>query len=133
MLRWIITIFFSCTFPALSGYGVKRTGEPAWKPAPYEILSGHQAVSITKFANLFSGGKNSIVKLAPELIGLKGVKFPIKNGLLDPISVSLRFPNDTRLLVGLFRDSAMPDDKGTFSSIKSVSYTHLTLPTILRV
>jgi hypothetical protein len=122
MVRFLITIFFSCALLSLLGNEGKRISDDvqsAWKPAAYEVIGDYKTVSITQFANVFSSGKNNIVKLAPELTGLTGVRFPVaKGGLFEAISFTLRFVSNTRLLVGLFRDSARREDTRTLASIK---------------
>jgi hypothetical protein len=90
---------------------VRKIHLSAWKPAVYQVIGrDYKNFTVKEFSYVYSGGKNSIAKLAPELIGLQGVKFPInQTGSLNEISISLKFSSDSKLLVGIFRDSA--DDK----------------------
>ena len=123
IFRFLFTIFFSCQFfigkSSIGQRNLQDAKSSSWKPASYEVLGNYQSYTVTEFANVFSGGKNSIARIAPELGGLKGIKFPVNNqGLFDAISLKLKFSSRTRILVGIFRDSAKQNGSTVLSSLQ---------------
>ncbi len=78
--------------------GHAKNFENPWKPVPYSLAdSNYQCYTLTQYAQVFSGTKHNIMKLAPELEGLKGVKRPLKMG--KPLK--LTFEEPVQLLIGV--------------------------------
>ncbi len=82
-----------------------------WKPASFEVVkSNYKTFKTTQYAHVFSGSKNNIVRLAPELEGLTGVTLPLgqyKNGTNAPLK--LKFKENAQLLVGIFQEKENKD------------------------
>jgi hypothetical protein len=63
-------------FIAKGHVAAERNAEPG-KEGSFRILTpGYTTFKTGAFVNIFSGRKNSIVKIAPELIGLTGIRLP---------------------------------------------------------
>ncbi|GEL10507.1 hypothetical protein SAMN05192550_0454 [Flavobacterium glycines] len=79
-----------------------------WQPASFEVVkSNYKTFKTTQYAHVFSGSKNNIVRLAPELEGLTGVTLPLdqyKNGTNAPLK--LKFKEDAIVFVGTFQDKS---------------------------
>lgn len=72
-----------------------------WSEASFEILTnGYEQFSVTEFAYVVAGGKNCIVKLAPELKGLTGIKFSTDQRRSEPLIV--RFKSSVKVVIGFF-------------------------------
>lgn len=96
---------------SLHGKGIQPVVQP-WKASSFEILSpGYEAYKIEQFAYLFQGKKHSIVKLAPELTGLTGVRVSSKgerpNAGEGP---KLKFPGPVIVLTGRFHTGETEKD-----------------------
>ena len=86
-----------------------------WKKSTFEVLTpGIQEFTTSRFGNVFSGMKNSIVRVAPEIDGLTGIRIPNGQG---PNTIDIKFDGPSRLLVGIFRDSANDNSKYVLNSI----------------
>ncbi len=76
------------------------------KAASYEVVkSNFKTFQTTKYAHVFSNSKNNIVRLAPELEGLKGIELPLesyKSGTNAPLK--LKFRENAQLLIGVFQE-----------------------------
>ncbi|MDB5247137.1 MAG: hypothetical protein JWQ40_1531 [Segetibacter sp.] len=90
-------------------HGTKKL--PAlWRQASFKILSPvYKTFKTAEFANVFLSKKNSIVKIAPEINGLTGIKgyYNGKPGF-QPEPLKIHFSRPVRLLVGISRDSSNP-------------------------
>ena len=78
-----------------------------WSKVFFEIVSdGYEQFPVSEFEYVFSGKKNCIIKLAPELKGLTGVKD--RAGHDEPSSVqrvTLKFRSPVKVVIGIFRSS----------------------------
>lgn len=91
-----------------------------WKEASFEIITpGYKTFKTSKFANVFVAQKNCIVRVAPELEGLTGIKLAVTNGAVTANDLKVRFSKPVKLLVGIFRDSAKPFN----TDLSSVNFT----------
>lgn len=120
-LRFYFIIFLICRFFAAFPGEAKlhQTNFAPWKSSDFEIIGDFTPVLLTSFANVFSGSKNSITRLAPELEGLKGIKFPLNvNSSFDTLTVTLKFDKGTQLLIGIFNDSTNSSVKDVLSAIQ---------------
>ena len=79
-----------------------------WAAAPFDVLSsGHPTFLTADVGHVFTGRKNCIVRVAPELQGLKGVKLPAalyEKGSYAPLK--LRFKEPVKVLLGFFKDNS---------------------------
>ncbi len=80
---------------------------PAWKPADFEIFSpgGYTTFQAADLGHPFKGRKNSVVRIAPEINGLTGVKLPAgqyEKGVEEPLK--LKFQEPVKVLIGIFQD-----------------------------
>ena len=77
----------------------------AWKPVSFEVINDYKTFTTTQYAHVFSGSKHNIVKLAPELEGLKGVELPLniyKNRINGPLK--LKFKEPVKVIIGVFQE-----------------------------
>ncbi len=73
-----------------------------WKEAPFEIITpGVATFKTSELGHIYPGQKNCIVRVAPEINGLTGIKVPILN---QP--VSLKFKEPVKVLLGVFHEAA---------------------------
>lgn len=83
----------------------------SWKAASFEVVkSNYKIFKTTQYAHVFSNSKNNIVRLAPELEGLKGIQLPMatyKKGTNAPLK--LKFKENAQLLVGIFQEKDNKD------------------------
>lgn len=115
-----LVLCFCCSLSIIvSAQGGNKSGESkSWKAAPFSVQSNsYKTVSLTPFANVFLGSKNSITRLAPELSGLKAVQLPIADGNFSSLALTFQFNNPAQLLVGIFRDSLNPQDMAMLRAI----------------
>lgn len=120
---FLLSFFFfsSCVVSAHESLASFDEATPApWRPAAFEVWSkNYKTTSLSVFANIFSGRKNSITKLAPELAGLKAIKFPVdKTGAFNNIHLELKMPERAMLLIGIFRDSTQQKKTNPLSFIQ---------------
>ena len=90
--------------------GNSQNAIPSWQPASYKIVgSNYQTFTTTQYAHVFSGSKHNVVRLAPELKGLTGVKLPYKTDN----SLKLKFNQPVKVIIGVFKDenSNIKDNK----------------------
>ena len=82
-----------------------------WQAASFEVVkSNYKTFKTSQYAHVFSNSKNNIVRLAPELEGLKGVTLPLdqyKNGTNAPLK--LKFKENVQLLIGTFQEKDNKD------------------------
>jgi hypothetical protein len=96
--------------PAVAGEGPPpapaRHQAARWAAAPFTIKSaGYPTFTTADMGHVFSGGKNCIVRVAPELAGLTGVKLPAasaRSGQGQPLK--LQFKEPVKVLLGFFQD-----------------------------
>ncbi|WKL46182.1 hypothetical protein Q1W71_14575 [Flavobacterium pectinovorum] len=78
-----------------------------WTPSSFEIVkSNYKTFKTTQYAHVFSGSKNNIVRLAPDLQGLQGIQLPLekyKSGTNTPLQ--LRFKEPVKVIVGIFQEN----------------------------
>ena len=95
-------------FLALFLVCLQTNAQIAWKPASFQIVkSNYKTFKTAQYAHVFSGSKHNIVRLAPELQGLKGIELPLdkyKNGANAPLQ--LKFKEAVTVLVGVFQDKS---------------------------
>ncbi len=85
-------------------------------PVPLEILSkGYKRYETAKFNAVFSNSKHSIVRISPELNGLSGVKLRYNSPVLADGELKFRLKQNTKILIGVFRDS-LNDKSSTYLS-----------------
>lgn len=93
-----------CLFLIFLGFSVLAQNT-SWQAAPFEVVnSNYKTFKTTQYAHVFSGSKHNIVRLAPELQGLTGVKLPLeslKNGTNTPLK--LKFKEPVQVLIGIFQ------------------------------
>ncbi|MDR2936339.1 MAG: hypothetical protein LBU80_03235 [Rikenellaceae bacterium] len=72
-------------------------------PAAYTMLSpGFRNFDAVEYGNPYSGNFRSILHIAPEIRGLKGVRLPVdEKGNMQATTLTLRFTRPVKLLVGL--------------------------------
>ena len=82
-----------------------------WQAASFEVVkSNYNTFKTTQYAHVFSKSKNNIVRLAPELEGLKGIELPFetyKDGTNAPLK--LKFKENAQLLIGVFQEKDNKD------------------------
>jgi len=82
-----------------------------WQAASFEVVkSNYKTFKTSQYAHVFSNSKNNIVRLAPELEGLKGVTLPLdqyKNG--TNALLKLKFKENVQLLIGTFQEKHNKD------------------------
>jgi hypothetical protein len=95
--------FFFCFIGSSQIFGQANSNKPVtWDKASFEILtSGYEQFQVTEFAYVFAGRKNCIVKLAPELKGLTGIKFSADHQEREPLT--LKFKSSVKVVIGFFR------------------------------
>lgn len=78
----------------------------SWKQAAFDIATpGYTTFKTSDYGHVFSGSKHNIVRVAPEIKGLTGVKFPAeqyRNGTYKPLK--LKFKEPVKVLIGVFQD-----------------------------
>ena len=90
--------------------GNSQNAIPSWQPASYKMVDSHyQTFTTSQYAHVFSGSKHNVVRLAPELKGLTGIKLPYKTD--NPLK--LKFNEPVKVIVGVFKDenSNIKEDK----------------------
>ena len=128
--RFLFLVFFLSSLSTSANESKKvfdETQPVAWKPVSFEVSKGgFKTVKLTTFANIFSGAKNSITKIAPELVGLSGVKFPVAPGNTFPaIQLQLNLKENARLLIGIFRDSLQAN---TSNPLQFIQFSKAKIP-----
>jgi hypothetical protein len=93
-----------------------------WKEAGYKVLSaGFNTFNATEFANIFYKQKNSIVKIALELEGLKGIRLPFPDTCKTHNVLEISFDEPVKLLVGIFNDS-LKENNAAISVLNNISF-----------
>jgi len=105
----LILMFFSTSL-----FGKMYTlsfGMQRFTPEDYVVVSsGFQSFETTVYGNPYSGNYRSILQIAGEIDGLKGVRLPVdEHGNLKATSLKLRFKRSVKLLLGVTGSS--PDLK----------------------
>ncbi|OYX82160.1 MAG: hypothetical protein B7Y83_15705 [Flavobacteriales bacterium 32-34-25] len=102
-----LTITFVLLFLMCFQFSAKAQN-PTWQPASFEVIkSNYKTFKTTQYAHVFSNSKNNIVRLAPELEGLKGIELPLeqyRKGTNAPLK--LKFKEDAIVFVGTFQDKS---------------------------
>jgi hypothetical protein len=100
---FLIFLSFSVLAQGQKTDGVKNA---SWQAAPFEVVnSNYKTFKMTQYAHVFSGSKHNVVRIAPELQGLKGVELPLdkyKNGTNTPLK--LKFKEPVQVLIGIFQE-----------------------------
>lgn len=122
-LAILSVLFFQCSSENNSAENNKVTGDElkqeksvteevpenaeAWEEATFEIVTpGYTIFNTGNFGHLFSGRKNNIVRIAPEIDGLTGVKLPADKYESDNYKVlELRFQEPVKVLIGIFQEN----------------------------
>jgi hypothetical protein len=97
--RFIIGVFLSANI----GFVSASETYSSWKSVSFEVMTpGFSKCTTSKYVNVFSGKKNSIVRIAPEIDGLTGIMMPA-----DKVDgyVEIKLEHPSKLIVGIFRDS----------------------------
>ncbi|WP_281298059.1 hypothetical protein [Flavobacterium limnophilum] len=99
-----------CLFLIFVGFSVLAQNT-SWQAAPFEVVnSNYKTFKTTQYAQVFSGSKHNIVRLAPELQGLTGLELPLesyKNGTNTPLK--LKFKEPVQVLIGIFQEKNNSD------------------------
>lgn len=98
--KWLLLAFWVLGQIAY-GQNIPKTAR--WKEAAFEFIGPNFGTYKTAdLGHVFVGQKNCIVRVAPELDGLTGIKVPVDH--VDG-QITLKFKEPVKLLVGFFRDS----------------------------
>ena len=102
--------------------GTMQAFSQAWREASFELLSKNFSTYRTgEYANVFAGKKNSIVSLAPELEGLRGIRLPAdEDDLHHAEPLQLKFKEPVQLLIGVCKDSLQKET--AFNPLLTVFY-----------
>jgi len=135
-LRFLTIIFLFFSELALANNSKSNFDDlapAAWKPLEFSIAkNSFKTVNLSSFVYPFSGSKNSITKLAPELAALKSIKFPLsKNASLGKIHLQVMIKQNARLLLGIFRDSVKANAATALNTIR-FSKGHLSSQPVLK-
>ncbi len=91
----------------LTQYLRDSTPVASWKAAPFEIVTpGYQTFQTVVYGQVFSGRNHNIVRVAPQLEGLSGVKLPAElyeKGNDTPLT--LKFAEPVKVLIGTFQQA----------------------------
>ncbi|MCD7899982.1 MAG: hypothetical protein LUH22_08935 [Bacteroides sp.] len=73
----------------------------------YSIVSPElQSFETVRYGNPYSGNYRSILQIAPEISGLKGVRLPVdKSGNLNAVDLTLEFSRPVKVLLGVATQS----------------------------
>lgn len=94
--------------PAAAWIPAVPADSSAWEEASFEILStSYTTFQVDDLGHPYQGRENCIVRVAPEIKGLKGIKILSQKleGKQVP-AIELRFRKPVKLLVGLFRENS---------------------------
>lgn len=93
-----IILIFVCVSCLAIPHVLAKTGQ-----VDYTILSGGvESFPATVYGNPYSGNYRSILEIAPEIDGLKGVRLPVdKQGNLKATRLQLKFSQSAKLLLGI--------------------------------
>ncbi|MFI1772422.1 hypothetical protein ACH5TX_11975 [Flavobacteriaceae bacterium MEBiC06459] len=90
-------IFGSLVSVAQNQEDVKQV---AWEAASFKLVGcTYETFETTEYGHVFSESKHNIVRIAPELEGLTGIKLPLQNA--KPLK--LKFRESVKVLVGVFQ------------------------------
>ncbi|WNH09431.1 hypothetical protein [Thalassobellus suaedae] len=99
MIKTRYIFILLCTLGCL--LGVAQNSNQSWKAGSFKIVEGnYETFKTTQYAHVFKGSKHNIVRLAPELEGLTGIKFSLEN----TESLKLKFKESVKILVGVFKE-----------------------------
>jgi hypothetical protein len=103
----LVLALYICLEPAFSQKpAAQKANLNKWAAAAFEIKTpGFTTFKTTEVGHVFAGGKNSIVRIAPELNGLTGIKMPndvLRSGKSAPVKV--KFNEPVKVLLGFFQD-----------------------------
>lgn len=99
--KWLLLAFWVL---GQTVYGQNTPKIARWKEAAFEFIGPNFGTYKTAdLGHVFVGQKNCIVRVAPELDGLTGIKVPVDH--VDG-QITLKFKEPVKLLVGFFRDSS---------------------------
>jgi hypothetical protein len=100
--------------------GAQHTSESSGKhvSVAFDVLSPrYKSYRLSQFNNVFVDNKHSIVKVADALEGLTGVQLSYKNGEVQEGALNVKFNQESRLLIGVFRDSVKDNNLSYLTSI----------------
>ena len=91
----------------------------SYRGAEYTVVSpGFQTFETVRYGNPFSGNYRSILQIAPEIDGLKGVRLPVDaQGNMKAAALTLKFNRSVKLLVGVAAPSGQPTDAAMLGKI----------------
>ncbi|MDT0677590.1 hypothetical protein [Autumnicola musiva] len=87
----------------------EKKGNSTWQGSDFEIESkGYESFKTVKFGQVLSGANHNIMRVAPEIEGLTGVKIPAdrnKNDLHSPLKLS--FIEPVKVLIAIFGNKSI--------------------------
>lgn len=96
----LLTVFLTCPFSAVGSNSANDISVP-WKASEYDVISPVlERIRIFIPSNVFAGKKNSIVRVAPEIEGLSGVRMPEIS-----CEIKVRIHRPAKLIVAIFSDT----------------------------
>jgi len=105
-------------FSSVQASSINPASLKPWQKASFEVLTpGPGTYTASVLANVFDGKKNSIVRIAPEIDRLTGIKIPSGQNLNKINSIEIRFNVHSKLLFGIFRDSIQDKSSSVINSI----------------
>lgn len=116
LLTLIIFSFFGAGKTGLITLAAQKKG---FTRADFVILSsGFQSFETVRYGNPYSGNYRSILYVAPEIDGLKGVCLPVdKEGKLKASSLKLNFNRPVKVLLGVATGSGQSVDVSVLEKI----------------
>lgn len=129
LLGFLLILFISQ--PAAAWIPAVPADSSVWEEASFEILStSYTTFQVDDLGHPFQGRENCIVRVAPEIEGLKGIKILSQKleGKQAP-AIELRFRKPVKLLVGLFRGNS--DKYLETSDFERLKYTKAVLKNAL--
>ncbi|NDV84508.1 hypothetical protein [Bacteroides sp. 51] len=109
-----IRLILACLFCLTIQYASAKPGQ-----VDYTILSaGGESFPTTVYGNPYSGNYRSILEIAPEVTGLKGVRLPVdKQGNLKATRLQLKFNQSVKLLLGVAGPSGQTFDASMLAKL----------------
>lgn len=130
---WDLTVTNSLEIKQQPAIETNEEKAKAWEESDFEIESpGYEAFKTVKFGQIFSGKNHNIMRVAPEIEGLTGVRIPAnkyKNHGYTPLK--LTFSEPVKVLFGAFQDITYRQfDKGKFQRVLDSALTVTGLPAV---
>ncbi|MDR2914430.1 MAG: hypothetical protein LBV74_06330 [Tannerella sp.] len=108
MKKWILFLMFLPLFPVEKVWAMSDNVQKAgFSPADYAIVSsGFKSFETVRYGNPYSGNFRSILRISPEINGLKGVRLPVdEQGNPKTATLKLKFNGSVKLLIGVAEKS----------------------------